>query len=100
MTSTNEDKNHHSAPAGSRPLYEPALNTGGGELEEIKPDQVGLPSRTVPPTAGNPDSYLTTDNQSIVAQDPMAAVASRSGAATKSLIDIDMALVNLRAEVT
>ena len=56
MASMNEDKNHHPASAGSRPLHEPALSMGGGELEEIKPDQVGLPSRNVPSTAGNPDN--------------------------------------------
>ena len=100
MASTNEDKNHHPASVGSRPLHEPALNKGGGELEEIKPDQVGLPSRTVPSTAGNPDNHLNNDKKSLATQDLMASVVSRSGAATKSLINIDMALANLRTEVT
>ena len=100
MASTNEDKNHHPASTGSRPLQEPALNTGGGELEEIKPDQVGLPSRTVPSTAGNPVNHLTADNSSLGAQDLMVAVESRSGAATKSLKEIDTALANLRTVVT
>ena len=100
MASTNKDKNHHPASVGNRPLHEPALNTGGGELEEIKPDQVGLTSRTVPSTAGNPDNHLNNDKKSLATQDLMASVVSRSGAATKSLIDIDMALANLRTEVT
>ena len=89
MASTYEDKNHHSASAGSRPLHEPALNTGWRELDEIKPYQVGLPSRTVNSTAGNPNSHLNNDKRSLATQDLMASVVSRSGAATKSLIDID-----------
>ena len=99
MASTNEHKNHHTASAGSRPLHEPAPNTVGGELEEIKPDQVGLPSRTVSSTDGNLDSHLN-DKRSPATQDLMASVVSRSGAATKSLIDIGMALATLRIEVT
>ena len=95
MVSTNEDKNHHAASAGGRSLDEPALNTGGGELEEIKPDQVGLPSRTVTSTAENHDNYLNNDKRSLAKQDLLASVESRSGAATKSLINIDMALANL-----
>ena len=100
MASNNEDKNNHPASAGSRPLHEPAPNTGGGELEEIKPDQVGLQSRTEPSTAGNPDSHLSNDKRSLVTQYLMTSMVSPSGAATKSLIDIDMALSNLRTEVT
>ena len=100
MASINEDKNHHLVSAGSRPLQETTLNKGGGELEEINPDQVGLPSRTVPSTAGNPDSHLNNDKKSLATQDLMASVVSSSGAAKKSLIDIDMALANLRTEVT
>ena len=100
MAATNEDKNHHLASAGSRLLDESAPNTGGGELEEIKPDQVGLPSHTVTSTAGNPDSHMNNDKRSLATQDLMASVVSRSGAATKSLINIDMSLANLRTEVT
>ena len=100
MASINEDKNHHLVSAGSRPLQETTLNKGGGELEEINPDQVGLPSRTVPSTAGNPVNHLTADNSSLGAQDLMVAVESRSGAATKSLKEIDTALANLRTVVT